>query len=569
MRWRRLIKTPALFSFLLSSALFGQAPQSPVNSKAVDAIFSSYTKPGSPGCSLGVMENGKMIYAKGYGLADLEWNIPNSPSTVFDIGSTSKQFTAASIVLLEEQGKLSLDDNIAKYLPEMPAYAQDISIRELLYHTSGIRDYLTLMQLAGVNFDGVTTDDDALSLIARQKALNFTPGSEFLYSNSGFFLLSIIVKHVTGKNLAEFEQKNIFDPLDMKHTLVLDNHTRIIPRRATGYAPKKEGGFQRDMSGFEQTGDGAVQTTVEDLLRWDDNFCHPTIGGERMIHELLTPGVLNSGKKIDYALGLMVGKYRGLPTVSHGGAWAGYRAEMLRFPAQHFSVACLCNVANANPSALARKVADVYWGKVMGPEEKSAAAESKSPVKLSEEEQSRFEGVYRSKATGTFRRVTLHDHKLWIGPFGSRDLELQPVSPTEFHVVGVPGAVTVRFEPVKNVPAPDFAPYNLVISSETSSPETLESVAPFYPTPLELLPFTGDFYSSEIDTTYTFWIKDNKLGYQIKNLPFQTLEPTYRDAFVDHDGIQFDFIRDLQGNVSGFVIQAGRTRSLLFLKKNP
>ena len=334
--------------------------------KAADEVFEDLTKTGSPGCALAVARDGKTIYEKGYGLANIEENVAITPRTVFDIGSTSKQFTAASILLLEQQGKLSVHDDIRNYIPEIPDYGHQITILHLLNHTSGLRDYLTLFELAGVNIDSVTTDDDALRIIARQKALNFEPGSEWLYSNSGFFLLSVIVKRVSGKPLREFAAENIFEPLQMKQTVFRNEHTQLVANRALAYEPKDGGaGFTLNVSYFEQTGDGAVHTSVEDLLRWDANFYSAKVGGKEFLAEIQDPGKLNNGKTLDYAKGLFIGEYRGLRFVDHGGSWGGYRAQLLRFPEQHFSVACLCNLANANPEKRARQVADVFLGSEM------------------------------------------------------------------------------------------------------------------------------------------------------------------------------------------------------------
>src|SRR5271170_4169171 len=335
-------------------------------SAAVDEVFADFTKAGSPGCAVAVFRNGRIIYARGYGLANIEEDVPIMPQSVFDIGSTSKQFTAASILLLEKQNKLSINDDVRKYLPELPDYGKKITILQLLNHTSGLRDYLTLMELAGIHIDSVTTDEDALALITRQKALNFAPGSEWLYSNSGFFLMSVIVKRVSGKTLREFAAENIFTPLGMTHTQYRDNHTSLVPDRALAYDPnEKKDGYTLDVSYFEQTGDGAVHTSVEDLLRWDENFYTGQVGGKIFLAELQEHGKLNDGKVLDYAKGLVVEDYRGLHTVSHGGSWGGYRAQLLRFPDQHFSVACLCNVGDANPSRRATEVADVYLGSLM------------------------------------------------------------------------------------------------------------------------------------------------------------------------------------------------------------
>jgi len=305
------------FAILLASG--GLADAQEKTTKAADEVFADLSMPGSPGCALAVARGGKIVYKKGYGLANIEEGVPITPQTVFDIGSTSKQFTSASILLLEKQGKLSVQDDVRKYLPEIPDYGHKITILHLLNHTSGLRDYLTLFDLAGVNTDSVTTDDDALAIIARQKALNFEPGSDWLYSNSGFFLLSVIVKRVSGKSLREFAAENIFEPLEMKHTVFRNEHTQLVPNRALAYDPK-EGGYVLNVSYFEQTGDGAVHTSVEDLLKWDENFYSGKLGGEAFLNEIQEPGKLNSGKTLDYAKGLFVGRYRGLRFVDHGGS---------------------------------------------------------------------------------------------------------------------------------------------------------------------------------------------------------------------------------------------------------
>jgi CubicO group peptidase (beta-lactamase class C family) len=437
----------------------------------VDRVFAAYDRTDSPGCALGVFRDGRIAYARGYGLANLELGVAITPTSVFDIGSTSKQFTAASILLLAQQGKLSLDDDIRKHIPELPNYGKPITIRHILNHTSGIRDYLTLWNLAGVNDADLTTGDDALTLIVRQRELNFGPGEQWLYSNSGFFLASEIVKRVSGKTLPLFAEEHIFRPLGMTHTRFNDDHMAVIPNRATGYAPRPGGGFATSMSNFEQTGDGAVQTSIEDLLKWDENFYHPTVGGPEMLAALQTNAVLNDGKKQTYALGLTVDSYRGLKAVSHGGSWAGYRAELLRFPDQHLSVATLCNLASTNPSQLARRVADVYLGDRM-----VAAASTPAPA-----------------------------------PQG------QPAAP-----------------------------------ASTWAPSTTDLAA-----------FTGSYYSPELETTYMVSVADGRLTVQRRRLRL-ALTPTTTDAFQAR-GVQFRFTRE-KGRVTGFAVDAGRTRNLRFDK---
>jgi hypothetical protein len=287
-----------------------------------------------------------------------------------------------------------------------------------LNHTSGLRDYLTLTDLAGVDIDGVTTDEDALALIVRQRALNFTPGSDWLYSNTGFFLLSIIVQRITGKTLREFAAENIFTPLGMSHTQFRDNHAALIADRALAYDPnEKKDGYTLNVSYFEQTGDGAVHTSVEDLLKWDENFYTGQIGGKIFLAELQEHGKLNSGKTLNYAKGLFVADYRGLHTVRHGGSWGGYRAELLRFPDQHFSVACLCNVGNANPSRRANEVADVYLSALMkarDPKKESDEGRKKESAgkALAAAQLQSFAGDYWSEELAVTYRLAIVDGNL-------------------------------------------------------------------------------------------------------------------------------------------------------------
>jgi CubicO group peptidase (beta-lactamase class C family) len=388
----------------------------------VDEIFADLTAAGSPGCALAVARDGKILYEKGYGLASIEQNVAITPQTVFDIGSTSKQFTAASILLLEQQGKLSINDDIRKYIPELRDFGKTVTILHLLNHTSGLRDYLELMTLAGTNIDDVTDDDDALKIIARQKALNFEPGSEWLYSNTGFFLLSVIVKRVSGKTLKDFAAENIFQPLRMTQTQYRDDHTHLVANRALAYEEKGHG-FALAVSYFEQTGDGAVHTSVEDILKWDENFYSAQVGGKVFLAELQENGHLSNGKKLDYAKGLVVHEYRGLPVVDHGGAWGGYRAQLMRFPEQHFSVACFCNVGNADPYKRVYRVADVYLGSLM--KEKATEArgqvptEAKKPaVTLTAEQLRGLDGEYYSDELNVTYKLAVEGATLKLKEIG-------------------------------------------------------------------------------------------------------------------------------------------------------
>jgi CubicO group peptidase (beta-lactamase class C family) len=414
-----LFRLSLLLVFLMGYAQILSAQSSPDQiTAAVDEVFVDLTKPGSPGCAMAVAIGGKLLYAKGYGLANIEQNIPLTPESVFDIGSTSKQFTAASVLLLEKQGKLSVNDDVRKHIPELPEYGQKITILNLLNHTSGLRDYLVLFDLAGIHTDSVTTDEEALALITRQKALNFDPGSAWLYSNTGYFLLSVIVKRTSGQSLREFATENIFQPLNMSHTMYRDSHTLLVPNRVLAYDPIERGtGYTLDVSYFEQTGDGAVHTSVGDLLKWDENFYTAQVGGKAFLAELEQRGKLNNGKTVGYAKGLTLSKYRGQSTVSHTGAWGGYSAQLLRFPDQHFSVVCLCNRSDGHPGRRAEQVADIYLASVLtkkeppkGEEEEETKTRPQVPVTT--QELKKFLGDYSSEELGVTYRLQLASNQL-------------------------------------------------------------------------------------------------------------------------------------------------------------
>jgi len=366
----------------------------------VDQLFAPWDKMTSPGAALAVIKDGKIIYERGYGMAKLEDGIVNTPEKVFDIGSVSKQFTAACVAMLVREGKVKVEDDIRKYLPEMPAYEKPVLVRHLLHHTSGLRDYNALLALAGFREDADSpTVAEAVEVIRRQKRLNYLPGEEYSYTNTGFFLLSQIVERVSGKSLNAFAQERIFKPLGMTKTLFQDDHTQIIKDRATGYAAGEGGTFRISLSNWDETGDGNVYTTVRDLAKWDQAFYSGALGKD-LTDMLQTTEPLNSGKKNDYAWGLGVHEYRGLKVVEHGGAWVGFRAALVRFPEQKFSVIILSNLDTFDPSGLAFKVADIYLaGQFKGPEKPRARRpEPKIPaIKLSSSELEAYAGTYVSE----------------------------------------------------------------------------------------------------------------------------------------------------------------------------
>jgi CubicO group peptidase (beta-lactamase class C family) len=333
----------------------------------VDRIFAAYAHADTPGCAVGVVRDGKLVYERGYGMADLDHDIPNGPDMVYYVGSVSKQFTAAAIALLALDGRLSLDDDVRKWVPELPdygaRYGTTVTVRHLVHHTSGIRDIYALMSLRGDRLQDVLPDSEALAIIARQQGLGFAPGTQYSYSNSGYFLLGVIVKRASGQSLREFTQARIFAPLGMTRTHFHDDGAHVLKGRAYSYARDSAGQWRMAyLQNFDKTGAGGLWTTVTDLQKWDANYYTHQVGGDAlqaMIHER---GILSSGDTLPYAFGNTVGMYRGLRITQHTGSLMGYQAYIGRFPDQQLSVLLTCNAEDAPTERLGQAVAAVFLG---------------------------------------------------------------------------------------------------------------------------------------------------------------------------------------------------------------
>ena len=555
----------SLLPVLLALAAASASPQvSPAEAKAkVDAIFRDVDRSDSPGCALGVYRDGQIAYARGYGMANLELSVGNTPETVFDIGSVSKQFTAMAIHLLAREGKLSLDDDIRKWVPEIPSYGRTVTLRHLLHHTGGLRDYIELMSLQGMVEEDLSPESDVLKIMALQKAPNFAPGEDYLYCNTGYNLLALVVEKASGQSLRDFSEQRIFAPLGMRHTQVADSHTRIVPNRATGY--QKEGaGYGIEMSDWEQTGDGAVLTTVEDLARWNQNFFEPKVGDAKLIADMQVVGVLNSGKKITYASALVIGTYRGLPTVSHSGSWVGYRAQLLRFPQQKLAVACLCNDGGAsNPTRLSQKVAEVYLGSLMTPEGAApparGAAAPAPKYSASAADLQKLAGAYLSQETGRLFRVTGAGKGL-VAESGSEKLTLAPAAAGLFRVEGSRDDAEVRFAPVAGGRPVMRMTTGVADDRET---EVFDPVTLASPGPAELAELAGTYSSAELATTWLLAVENGKLYVRHRGLPKDPLSPTVKDA-MSLEGMNLRFHRNAAGKVTGFTLDYGRVRGIEF-----
>jgi CubicO group peptidase (beta-lactamase class C family) len=405
----------------------------------VDALFASWDRPGSPGCALAVSLDGDVIYSRGYGYANLDYGIPVSPLTAFDVGSVTKQFVAASISMLELEGKLSLDDDVRRWLPELPAYERPIKLRHMIHHTSGLRDYLTLFPLAGRDHYFPISLVQILDMMSRQRALVFLPGERSEYSNTAYMMLALVVERASGKSLGEFAEERIFGPLEMDGSLMYDNYEEIIPRRATGYDRHDVDDIRMVHNyNFDVPGDGQLYTTVEDLLRWD-NYLH---GPDRpAIHSMmLSEGTLDNGEPLQRARGLYLGEYRGLRTVHHTGSSWGSRSVLMRFVKPGVAIAIACNDGLADTLELAYRAADHYLAEELAPvgddegrdRDESDADGETTPRSMTSDQLSEFTGTFFSTELDATYRFAVVDRGLILRIEQEAPLDVVPVADDGF-----------------------------------------------------------------------------------------------------------------------------------------
>ena len=547
--------------FVLAALLPAQAAAqsaTPVLAAQVDDIFKEYANVTSPGCTVGVYQDDRIVYRQAYGMANLDHDVKITPESVFHVASVSKQFTAAAILLLAAEGTLSIDDDIRKHIPELPDFGRRITIRHLANHTSGMRDQWTLLGLAGWRYSrDLITDDDVLALLSRQKDLNFTPGERHLYSNSGYTLMAIIVARASGKPVREFTTERIFKPLGMTNTHFRDAFGEIVKNQAYGYAREGDG-LRLSVTNFDTAGATSLLTTVDDMAKWHANFDKRTVGGARLIEGLLERGVLNDGSRIPYAFGISHGTYRGLPTVGHGGSDAGYRSAFLRFPEQRFGVASLCNIASATPTRLVQRVADVYLADRLAPQPADDAADSTPEVTLPAEQLQRYAGLYWNDTEASSRRFEFADGRLHALA-GSQRSPLKSVGEGRFVKTTGP-RTSLAFEAGSNGDA-----VRLRVGASTGPGNVFLRAEPFTPSEKDLEAFAGTYRSDEIEALFRFVLRDGTLRLERLKSRSAALTPVVRDTFTTQAGT-IRFVRNAAGAVTGFELDAGRVRHVKFWK---
>ena len=551
---RRVFGAALILAAPMSTIAAQQAGITSVPDSAVakiDRAFAAVGGADAPGCAVGLSENGRPVLTRAYGMANLEYGVPNTPETIFESGSVAKQFTSAVIVLLAQDGRLSLDDDIRKHLPELPDFGKKITIRNLLTHTSGLRDQWGLLGLRGSPPGSqVHSFATILDLASHQKALNFDPGEEYLYSNTGYTLAAIIAQRAGGQPFATLSQERLFKPLGMTNTRGRDDFTRVVKNRATAYQGNAANGFRMDMPFTNVIGNGGLLTTVGDLLKWNAflDATNPAVGGRALVETLETPMTFNSGRKSSYALGLSVGVVDGIREVTHGGSTAGYRTWLARYPEKRTSVAVLCNLASANASALG----EAAVGAIMPRPPRAAPAVA--AMSLSEAQLAPYVGLFRAPRTQTLIRTAVKDGKLALEL--PRSFTPTPTGTDRFRIFGGPEMIYQR----------EGGRTRAVLVVDGDDTTRYEPVAPVTPSAAQLASYAGTYWSDELDTRFTVVVRDGGLVLRERLGDETKLAPTFADGFTSPAGTVI-FSRDPAGRVSGFGIWAGRIRNVQFRRE--
>ena len=536
----------ALIAFL-STATWAQAPDKQKVVAGAERAFEKFTKAyvdPAPGCAAAVSLNGEVVFEKAFGLADMEHNVPNTPQTIFESGSVAKQFTAAALVLLQQEGKLSLEDPVRKYIPELPDYGAPLTIRHLLNHTAGLRDWGTVLSLTGAGRgDRVITQDLALDIITHQRALDFTPGAEYSYSNSGYTLAAIIVERVSKQKYPAFIADHFFKPLGMTNSSWRDDYQRIVPNRAQAYSRQGNGPWRLAMPFMNVYGNGGMLTTVGDWMKWNAMLDSRSLGAS-LVEALETRGVLNDGRKISYALGLVVRTDKGLKSVVHSGSTAGYQTFLARYPENKVSIGVMCNGNSPNSAAVVAGITN----EILGPFPETPKTEA---AHVSEDELKKFDGLWRNGKTHAPARFVV-ENGVWRWS-GAR---VVPMGSGQFTA----GDNKLRFSVDK-----DGAPaFGETIDSEGEVTRYFPEHE-WTPAPADLASFKGDWFSEEAGALFTVAIEGDKAFIKQRPATSLLLQPLYKDHFVVQEFVLW-FTRDKNGKVDKLHVGAPRMRDMPFVR---
>lgn len=517
----------------------------------IDSLFVDYTQPGSPGLAALIVKDGKIIFEKGYGLANLEYNEPITPTSVFDIASVSKQFCGYAISTLIQQGKISPDDDIHKYLPDVPDFGKKITIRNLIHHTSGLRDWPEALHAAGWRWDESFSYDDIMRMVSKQHDLDFDPGSKYQYSNTGYNLLAAIVAKVTGKTFPDWEAEHVFKPLGMDHTQVLGDYSKVVPNLARSYY-FSDGGYHNSTDQLTAFGSSSIFTTVEDLAKWVIFFEKGLDSKDPVIMRMTETDKLNDGNANNYAYGLAIGDDDGIKNINHTGGWASYATIISMYPDQHIGIILLGNKAGFDPSGSARSIAKMMIPVLNTPGAKREDLSKQPTVKVDTNLLKKYTGTFKL-GPGWYVTFTLEGGKLMTQANGEDKFPTEMKSDT---VMWVPAYnASVRFTDVK-----DQA--NAIWYKGNKAPRLI----PVKPDVTTLGQYVGSYYSRELETTYKITLENGKLVAHHMRLGDFTLTPDMENPMTfesDNGTLVFYKNRD---KIAGLKLSGARIRSIIFEK---
>jgi CubicO group peptidase (beta-lactamase class C family) len=552
----KLISAVSLIFVLLLAQGSCRRTENDSTTADIDAVFEKYNMKTGPGCAVAVIHHGEVVHSKGYGMANLEYDIRITPSTVFDIASVSKQFAGLAISTLIEEGKIALDDDIRKYLPEVPDLGKVITIRHLVHHTSGLRDWPQTLNVAGWRWDEVFSFQDIMRMVKNQKELDFEPGEKHSYSNTGYNLLAAIVAKVSGKTFREWTDENIFTPLQMSSSHFLDDHSTVIKNPAYSYYPSGDE-FRKSVTALTAYGSSSLFTTLEDLSRWVIHFDKQIASKNPVYTRMLEDGTLNDGNKVGYAFGLSLGKEGKLNTISHTGGWAGYRTAIVNFPDENFSCILLSNAADFNPYGNALEVAKLFLkDKLKTEESKTDDVKDMPTVKVNTVFAKKCTGMYQL-GEGWYVTITLENDQLMTQANGEDKFPMAAKSDSVYWVDDYGASMTFKKNKEGDV---NSLRYRWVDDAKRITPLPVNTA--------QFRTYTGTYYSEELAAQYKVDLTDAKLMIHHMRLGDFDLQPDpiTEDLFTCRIGV-IRFVKDQQKKVTGFKLSGGRVKNIHFDKK--
>lgn len=542
--------------------LNGNAQISKKQINQIDSLFIDWNKPNHPGGSIGVMKNDKIVFSRSYGLASLEYLAPNSTETIFNIASVSKQFTAMGIVLLHIQGKLSIDDDIRKYLPELPDFGEKITIRQMLHHTSGLRSLHAMLGLAGWREDDSRTNEDLYRFMNMQRDLNFKPGSEFMYCNTGYMLMVKIIEKVTAEKFPTWMKKNIFEPLGMNHTYVEDKYNRVVTNNATSYNKSIDGNYLRAVEYWGYVGSGNIHSTTNDLLKWLSNFYAPQTNWEEAFKLMKTLDKLNDGSDNNYAFGLFIDKHLGNDLIQHSGAIGGFRTYAGTYPDEKLSIVVLTNFSASSSGSKANQIHEILLTKLDADNSETVKKnDSLKQIYLSNDELKKYESSYLNDKDSYARKIYLRNDTLRYSRSSANESPIVPIGNDEFQMLTTDADLKIKFTINGKLKS-------MIVTVNNGEPSIFQGFESRTLTTKDLLSYTGEFYSQELETTYNMYLENDTLfchharhgEFKMKVLKNNVLESEWPMTITKYK-------RNKKGEVTGIYVSNGRVRNLWFEKQ--